>query len=253
MKNSPENPARSKSPDVVVSATGGSAQAAAHPPSWCGVAAATFSPYGAGAKSMMDTPPAEVPRLLSSLELLLRNLYAPALLRSYWKGQQHHLAELADTYASGGAEPNKKTTVSTNMKSKIESATSAFGVLLTALVAIAIEIVGGKAPATAAPDTEEETETPAEKKAREAAEKKAKADAAKAKEEADLLGGDGGGEEEEEEKVTIEMLRAAGQAAIKAGKADKMKAVLKKHGAENLGGVDEDNYAVVHAALAKLA
>lgn len=141
------------------------------------------------------------------------------------------------------------------MKSKIESATSAFGILLTALVAIAIDIVGGggnKASTSAPAAEEEESETPAEKKARIAAEKKAEADAKKAKEEADLLGGEEE-EEEEEEKVTIEQLRAAGQAAIKAGKSDKMKAVLKKHGAENLGGLDESDYPAALAALVKLA
>lgn len=204
----------------------------------------------------MATPPEEFPRLLGQLELLLRNLYAPSLLRSYWKGQQTTLAELADKVVRREAEPNKKTTVSTNMKSKIESATSAFGILLTALVAIATDIISGgnKAGATTpAADEEQNTETPAEKKARIAAEKKAEAEAAKAKEEADLLGGEEEEEEEEEEKITIEQLRAAGQAAIKAGKSDKMKAVLKKHGAENLGGLDESDYAAALAALKKLA
>lgn len=232
-----------------------------------GVMAATFSPYGVGATSVLDTPPAEVPRLLSRLELLLRNLYAPSLLRSYWKGQQTTLAEIGGTNAPDEADNQEQTETTSSMKSKIATATAAFGELLTALVTILIAVrsTGTEAPtkeADAGDDSDDgaDEETPKQKQARLKAEKAAKAEAAakakaKAKEEEeadgdddDLLGGD-----DEPEEVTIEQLRAAGQAALKAGNADAMKKLLKKHGAENLGGLDKDDYAVVLAGMKKLA
>lgn len=133
------------------------------------------------------------------------------------------------------------------MKSKIEAATVAFGSFLTALVMIAMAIVADKPDAPAKEEEEEEPkETAAAKKKRLAAEAAAKEEA----DDADLLGGE---EEEQEEKVTIADLKAAGQVLIKAGKADKFKALLKKHSAENLGGLEEDVYPEFLAALKKLA
>jgi hypothetical protein len=255
-----------KSPDVVVGeASEASVQAAILRR---GVMAAHLSPYGAGATSVIGTPPAEVPRLLTRLELLLRNLYAPSLLRSYWKGQQTTLAEISGTDAPDDADNQEQTGTTSSMKSKIATATAAFGEFLTALVTILIAVrsTGTEAPAKEADtgddgDDGADEETPKQKQARLKAEKAAKAEAAakakaKAKEEEEAEGGDDddllGGDDEPEE-VTIEQLRAAGQAALKAGNADAMKKLLKKHGAENLGGLDKDDYAVVLAGMKKLA
>jgi hypothetical protein len=135
------------------------------------------------------------------------------------------------------------------MKSKIESVTVAFGTFLTALVILAQALLSAKSPAPEKETEDDEPEeTAAAKKKRLAAEKAAAEK--EAADDDDLLGGD---EDGETEKVTIADLKAAGQVLIKAGKADKFKALLKKHDAENLGGLDEDVYPAVLAALKKLA
>lgn len=72
-------------------------------------------------------------------------------------------------------------------------------------------------------------------------------------EEDDLFGGTDGDDDDDEPKVTIADLKEAGQAVIKAGKSDKFKALLKKHGAENLGTLAEKDYAAVLEGLKKLA
>lgn len=150
----------------------------------------------------------------------------------------------------GGQEEETRTkpTPIQTMKQKIETATAAFGSFLTALVVIAMAIVAGKPEAPAKEEEEEEPKetAAAKKKKRLAAEAAAKEEA----DDADLLGGEE--EEEPEEKVTIADLKAAGQVLIKAGKADKFKALLKKHSAENLGGLEEDVYPEFLADLKKL-
>lgn len=224
-----------------------------------GSASATLPPYALGVRTFAGTPAKEVPGLLDFVESQLVDLYAPAKTRAYLKGAATILSSLLGTVVGRRKAPTNQQT-NKSMKQHIKSATEAFGLLLTALFAAYVSVRGSTAtPAAEIPDKEEEeeeeaTETPAEKKARLKAEKEAKA-AAKAKAEEDaLLGGEEEEEEEEEEvTVTMDMLRAAGQAAIKNGKADKMKAILKKAGSENLGGLKESDYATVHAALSKLA
>ena len=130
------------------------------------------------------------------------------------------------------------------MKTKIENATSAFGVLLTALVQIALEITASKATEGEVPKVKPEAAKVAEaaKAAKAAKVAEAEAEELLYQEEA----------EEVENTVTIEQLRAAGQAAIKAGKADQMKAILKKAGADNLRTLDPENYETVLSSLKKL-
>ena len=125
------------------------------------------------------------------------------------------------------------------MKDNIAAATAAFGNMLTALVAILIAIQGGKHDGKAA-------DKPAGKPAGKPTATEEDAD------DDDLLGGDGDGEEPEEPTVTLADLKTVGQQVIKKGKADKFKAVLKKFGAENLGSLEEGQYADVKAALDKL-
>jgi hypothetical protein len=138
---------------------------------------------------------------------------------------------------------NKQTNKQKLMKTKIENATSAFGVLLTSLVQIALEITASKATEEAPSKVKPQaTETAKAAKAGKAAEIEAEAE--------ELLYDEK--DEEVDNTVTIEQLRAAGQAAIKVGKADKMKAILKKAGADNLRTLDTENYETVLASLKKL-
>lgn len=208
------------------------------------VALLSRKPYADGWQAGREHPHETAREELATLCVLLQNLYAPSQLRAYWRGKQKALADRLDTDVKAEAETNKNTnTIRNRMKKHLESATSAFGLLLTALVAIVTDLISTAKEGTAAT-----AEAPA---------KGGKGGGAKAKEEEpennddDLLGG--GDEPEPEPEVTIDQLKVAGQAAIKAGKADKMKAVLKKHGAENLGGLSKDDYPAVLTALKKLA
>ena len=205
-----------------------------------------LSYYAAGCRSAATVASNRIPAELATLEQLLRNLYAPPPMRAFWRGRQTTLAETL-TSAVGSedkAETNKqtKTTLTTDMKKHIESAASAFALILTALICIVQELMKGGGGTDAA--------TPPANKG--GAKPKPPVDDTPPEDNDagdDMLGGD----TEPEPEVTIEQLRAAGQAALKAGKSDKMKAILKKHGAENLGGLDKDDYATVLAALKKLA
>jgi hypothetical protein len=129
----------------------------------------------------------------------------------------------------------------------------ALGALVIALVALAIAIGKSIRGSTDQPGKEEPAKEPAAKG-------KGKGKTAPPPEEEEEEEEDAGGllddndeEEEEEEEPSISMsdLKAIGQKLLKAGKADKLKSVLKKAGAENLGGLDEGKYATVHAALTK--
>jgi hypothetical protein len=124
------------------------------------------------------------------------------------------------------------------MKDNIAAATAAFGNMLTAIVAILIAIQGGK-------QDEKAAHKPAGKPAGKPADTNDNDDD-------DLLGGDGEDTKTEEPTVTLADLKKVGQEVIKNGKADKFKAVLKKFGAENLGSLEEGQYADVKAALDKL-
>lgn len=205
-----------------------------------------FSHYAAGCRSAGSVPLERIPAELQALEMLLRNLYAPRQMRAFWHGKQTTLAEIVSSAvgAHDKAETNKQTnrTLTTDMKKHIESAATAFALILTALVCIVQELMKGGA------STAKEDAAPAKDKPKDKPNTKEEEPPEDAGDD-DMLGGDN----EPEPEVTIEQLRAAGQAALKAGKSDKMKAVLKKYGAANLGGLDKDNYADVLTALKKLA
>jgi hypothetical protein len=164
-------------------------------------------------------------------------------MRAFWRGRQTTLAETLTATEGGEGKAETQTQTQTNeMKKHIESAASAFALILTALICIVQELMKGGGGTDAA--------TPPQNKG--GAKPKAPVDETPPEGDGDaddMLGGD----TEPEPEVTIEQLRAAGQAALKAGKSDKMKAILKKHGAENLGGLDKDDYSTVLAALKKLA
>lgn len=224
------------------------------------VQAGNLSPYAAGVLFERNLPavhPEQRLIKLFALERQLQNLYFPSFVRAFIRGRIDALSLPTTTDVVVESELPKPNNNTTTMKLKeTKAVVEAFETLLGAIVSLAFAFVTATRSApTSAADEEEEEETPppAKKQAKKQAKAKPEPEPEDEEEEEsgdeDLL--DEGEEEEEEPSISIGDLKAIGQKLLKAGKADKLKAVLKKNGAENLGGLDESKYATVHAALTK--
>ncbi len=219
-----------------------------------------LSPYAAGAAYQRNCENREFPpRQIRRLERQLQNLYLPSFVRGFIRGQLDTLSSSVTTSVVAEAEHPKPTQTENRMKLKETNAViDALGALVVALVALAFAFCKAiKGTSSDSADAgEEEEEEAAPKPAKKQAKKQAKTPPAEEEEEEEesdnSLLDDGEEEEEEESSVTIADLKAIGQKLLKAGKADKLKAILKKNGAENLGGLDESKYASVHEALKKV-